>query len=195
MNMTPGGFQRAQPHVCGRPCKKIFAAAGGDRARARSQYGLTRSFPIPLWTVCEGRPPKPKRYVRSAGDRWANIYLRLLRSFALRRRPAPPSFGSINSIPAASKALFTTANVARLWRKSKCECRRNGRLDVERCGHPWDGRVPHQALDIFDSSPGVALVLRARGSLSAVILPDIPAYWSRYAYDGYPYPVSYDGWK
>ena len=55
--------------------------------------------------------------------------------------------------------------------------------------------MPHQALDIFDSSPGVALVLRARGSLSAVILPDIPAYWSRYAYDGYPYPVSYDGWK
>jgi hypothetical protein len=153
-----------------------------------SQYGLTAQFPDSSLDSLRRTPAEAKTLCALSGRSMANIYLRLLRSFALRRRPAPPSFGSINSIPAASKALFTTANVARLWRKSKCECRRNGRLDVERCGHPWDGRVPHQALDIFDSSPGVALVLRARGSLSAVILPDIPAYWSRYAYGGYPYP-------
>ena len=118
-----------------------------------SQYGLTAQFPDSSLDSLRRTPAEAKTLCALSGRSMANIYLRLLRSFALRRRPAPPSFGSINSIPAASKALFTTANVARLWRKSKCECRRNGRLDVERCGHPWDGRVPHQALDIFDSSP------------------------------------------
>jgi hypothetical protein len=108
---------RRQPFAQARP-RQCHEVPGSRRLR---HSGARRNFGA---VIDSAGVFKGFLYVRSekfpftapsfGGRKMTKIYLGWLRAFALRRRPAPPSLGSINSIPAASKALFTTASVARL---------------------------------------------------------------------------------